>query len=131
MRRLVTWLLVTLGIAALVRRLRRQKEPEWAPEPVTPTTAPASAEPTTPSDTVSQGSSAADIATEAEPPAQAEGDPAAELRERLARSRADMPSSEEESVEERRASVHEQGRAALDEMQPSSKPSAPPADEEQ
>jgi hypothetical protein len=124
MRRLVTWLLVTLGIAALVRKLRRREELEPTPEPATPeptlATPPPSAAPTTPSDTVSQGSSTPD----------AEGDPAAELRERLARSRADMPSSEEESVEERRASVHEQGRAALDEMQPSGEPSAPPADEE-
>jgi hypothetical protein len=123
MRRLVTWLLVTLGIAALVRKLRKREEPEWASEPTSPTTAPASTAPTTPGDTVSQGSGA-----ESSP--EAEGDPAAELRERLARSKAEMPASEE-SVEERRASVHEQGRAALDEMQPTSEPSAQPADEEQ
>jgi hypothetical protein len=118
MRRLVTWLLVTLGIAALVRKLRKREEPEWASEPVTTTTEPETATPEAPP------------AAE-EPTAQAEGDPAAELRERLARSRADMPSCEDESVEERRASVHEQGRATLDEMQPSSEPAAPPADEEQ
>jgi hypothetical protein len=122
MRRLVTWLLVTLGIAALVRKLRKRQEPEPASERTTRTA---------PSDTVSRGSNTADAATVSESTSQAEGDPAAELRERLARSRADMPSSEEESVEERRASVHEQGRAALDEMQPSSEPFAPPADEEQ
>jgi hypothetical protein len=97
MRRLLTWLLVTLGIAALARRLRRRRE---APAAVAP----------------------------AEP---ASGDPAEELRRKLAESRqaerADAteapagpgPEQAAESrgtVEERRAEVHEQGRAALDAM---------------
>jgi hypothetical protein len=45
-----------------------------------------------------------------------------ELRQKLAESRVDEPDDEpasEESVEDRRAEVHEQGRAALDEMKPS------------
>jgi hypothetical protein len=49
-------------------------------------------------------------------------DPADELRHKLAESRVDEPDDEpapEESVEDRRAEVHEQGRAALDEMKPS------------
>ena len=49
-------------------------------------------------------------------------DPADELRQKLAESRVDEPDDEpasEESVEDRRAEVHEQGRAALDEMKPS------------
>jgi hypothetical protein len=83
MRKRLTWLLVTLGIAALVRRLRRKAEPQ----PDTHETA----------------------------------DPADELRRKLADSRSeeeDMPPPEppEDTVEERRADVHQQGRAALDEM---------------
>src|SRR5919197_1491266 len=78
MRRLVTWLVVTLGIAALVRKLRKRDEPEWAS--VSP--APSSG-------------GAVETAPAEEKPAEDGSDPAAELRERLARSRADMPSSGE------------------------------------
>jgi hypothetical protein len=49
-------------------------------------------------------------------------DPADELRQKLAESRVDEADDEpapEESVEDRRVEVHEQGRAALDEMKPS------------
>jgi hypothetical protein len=49
-------------------------------------------------------------------------DPADELRQKLADSRVDDADDEpapEDSVEDRRAEVHEQGRAALDEMKPS------------
>jgi hypothetical protein len=88
MRKLLTWIVVTLGIAALIRKLRRRG---------------AEAEP-----------------TPAVPPAE---DPADELRQKLAESRsADEPaeaSSPEETVEDRRAEVHDQGRVTLDEMRPS------------
>lgn len=83
MRKLLTWLVVTLGIAAVVRRLRRRPE---ALEP-------AAAQPAV--------------------------DPAAELRRKLAESRAEAASPEpapESPVSERRAAVHHEGRAALDEM---------------
>jgi len=56
------------------------------------------------------------------PAAMAPVDPADELRQKLAESRVDEADDEpasEESVEDRRAEVHEQGRAALDEMKPS------------
>jgi hypothetical protein len=80
-RKLVTWTVVTLGVAALVRRLRRRRE---------------------------------------QPPVEvAASDPAAELRRKLDESRAAEPEPEasiEASVEDRRADVHDQGRAALDEM---------------
>jgi hypothetical protein len=49
-------------------------------------------------------------------------DPADELRQKLAESRVDEADDEpapEESIEDRRVEVHEQGRAALDEMKPS------------
>jgi hypothetical protein len=87
MRRLLTWIVVTLGIAAVVRRLRRRDQAE---EPAAP--------------------------------AAKHDDPADELRQKLAESRADEapaaepPVSPEASVEERRASVHEEGRATVDEM---------------
>jgi hypothetical protein len=128
MRKLVTWLVVTLGIAALVRKLRRRAEPEPA---------------TSPSDNLSQDVVAEEPSPAAEqagepsdttpvPEAEPAGDPAAELRERLARSRAEMPSSSsEESVEERRSAVHEEGRAALDEMRPHDEPAGEPSDEAQ
>jgi hypothetical protein len=86
MRRLLTWVLVSLGIAAVARRLRRRERYD-----------------------------------ELAPPAD-DGDPAVELRQKLAESRAEEesaaepPVSPEASVEDRRASVHEQGRAAVDEM---------------
>ena len=92
MRRRLTWLLVSLGVAALIRRLRRrgESEPE-APTPV-PTTG---------------------------------DDPAAELRRKLAESRTEEapeePEPPEETVEDRRADVHEQGRTALDDMRDAEK----------
>ena len=83
MRRRLTWLLVTLGIAALIRRLRRRAEPDLHTHET--------------------------------------ADPADELRRKLADSRTDVedappPEPPADTVEERRADVHEQGRAALDEM---------------
>jgi hypothetical protein len=54
----------------------------------------------------------------AEPP---EADPADELRQKLAESRTedDAPAAAEDTVEDRRADVHEQGRATLDDMKSS------------
>ena len=82
---------MTLGVAALVRKLRRRAEAPSAPaEPGTPTPS----------------------------------DHADELRRKLAESRVDQPepagTAPEGSVEERRADVHAEGRAALDEMRSSS-----------
>ncbi len=92
MRRRLTWFLVSLGIAALVRRLRRRGESERE----APTPAPAAGD-----------------------------DPAAELRRKLAESRTEEVSEESElpegTVEDRRADVHEQGRAALDDMRDAEK----------
>jgi hypothetical protein len=87
-RRLLRWALVTLGIAALARWLRSRRE-HPAPAPSAPAT-----------------------------------DPAVELRRKLAESRAGAgtaPAPGEppaESVDERRAAVHERGRSALSEMSP-------------
>jgi hypothetical protein len=83
-RRRLAWLLVSLGIAALVRRLRRHKD---APEPSS-TAAPSV-------------------------------DPADELRRKLAETRpagAAPEAAPEGAVAERRAEVHDEGRAALEEM---------------
>jgi hypothetical protein len=93
MRKLITWIVVSVGIAALVKRLKRrgvEPEPAQADQPT--------------------------------------DDPAEELRHKLAESRTTEEPPEppepsaappEASVEERRADVHDQGRAALDEMTPS------------
>lgn len=58
------------------------------------------------------------------PATDATGDPADELRRKLAEARDDVaaddaPATPEASVADRRAEVHEQGRTALDEMKPS------------
>jgi hypothetical protein len=95
-RKLITWIVVTVGIAALVRKLRRRSGAA-APEPAATGAA----------------------GTGAEPP---RDDPAAELREKLAESRTEetfqvVPPEPEPTVEERRDEVHGQGRAAIDEMQ--------------
>jgi hypothetical protein len=88
MRRLLTWVLVTLGIAEIARRLRRRAQQD-----------------------------------EIAPAAGEDDDPAGELRRKLAESRseeeaavAEPPTSPEASVEQRRANVHEEGRATLGEM---------------
>ena len=91
MRKLIKIALVALGIRALLRWWKRRR-------------------------------AASEPATSAPPP-----DPADELRQKLAESRADDdaasdesdPAPGEASVTERRAEVHEQGRAALDEMKSS------------
>jgi hypothetical protein len=91
-RRLVKIALVALGIRWLLRwRKRRQQEHEEAKLPS---------------------------------PAPAASDPADELRQKLAASRADEENEEPEpapeaSVADRRAEVHDQGRATLDEMKSS------------
>jgi hypothetical protein len=92
-RRKLTWAVVSFGIAALARRLRRRREsPSQLPR--------------------------------AEPVESPEGDPADELRRKLAESRADeagAPTAPEApaTVEARRDDVHAAGRAALDEMRES------------
>lgn len=84
MRRLLKWIVVTVGITALVRWYRRRGDK-----------------------------------SEIAPPTG--DDPADELRRKLAESReaeepAETSGGSETSVEGRRADVHEQGRATLDEM---------------
>ncbi len=94
MRRLLTWLIVTVGIGALVRRLKRHHQPALDPPTRAPTTG---------------------------------DDPAEELRRKLAESRTaeeeapEAPGASEETVDDRRADVHEQGRAALGDMRDSEK----------
>jgi hypothetical protein len=86
MRRLLTWLLVTLGIVALVRRLRRKSgQAEWAP------TAVADEDP------------ANELRRKLEE-SRSDDEPA------------EAPAATAATVEERRADVHDQGRSALDEM---------------
>jgi hypothetical protein len=86
-RKLLKWAIITFGIAALVRWWR------------------------------SRG--AGEDALDAAAPDVPAGDPADELRQKLAESRSEEgPAAETEaSVDERRAEVHAEGRAAIDEMQ--------------
>jgi hypothetical protein len=91
MRRLLAWILVTLGIAAVARRLRRRERGGEGDVTVTSN----------------------------------QGDPADELRQKLAASRGEEADTTEAPapevpVEDRRAEIHEQGRATLDEMRPPS-----------
>ena len=88
MRRLLTWAVVTLGIAALVRRLRRRSaQPEIAAQP-----------------------------PEADPADELRQKLAASRTEETAAAEPAAP--ETPSVEERRAAVHDQGRSTLDDMRP-------------
>jgi hypothetical protein len=86
-RKLITWIVVTLGIAALVRKLKASRDVDELH------------------------------------PAPAHADPADELRRKLAETREDempvpgAPPTPEPTIEERRAEVHDQGRAAIEEMQ--------------
>lgn len=92
-RRLIKIAVIALGIRWFLRwRKRRREQAELASAPATV------------------------------PVGTAKSDPADELRQKLAEARADEPEQDEaepaleEAVEDRRAAVHEQGRAALDEM---------------
>lgn len=90
-RKLLTWVVVTFGIAALVRWWRSRS-----------TSAP-------PAEVRDEGAEVA-------------GDPADELRRKLAEARGGAaPAADpgDASVEERRAEVHAEGRAAIDEMRSS------------
>jgi hypothetical protein len=90
MRRLVTWLVVSLGIAAIARRLRKRGRDEDA------------AAQTTVDDPA--GELRQKLAeSRSEPAAAAEPEP-------------EPPVSPEATVDTRRADVHEQGRSTVDEM---------------
>ena len=100
MKKLLKWAIITFGIAALVRWWRGRE---------------------------AAGEGDAGTATFADEPST---DPADELRRKLAESRPDEPAAgdatadaetrAETSVDDRRAEVHAEGRAAIDEMQSSS-----------
>jgi len=93
MRKLLMWIVVSVGVAALVRKLRRRGD---------------------------EGTSEVESADES--PAD---DPADELRRKLAGTRddeapaADDAAEPEATIDDRRTEVHEEGRAAIDEMQQS------------
>ena len=86
MRRRLTWLLVSLGIAALVRRLK-QRGDHTEPTPPPP---PRQSDP---ADELRQ-----------------------KIAESREDEPVDVPPTTETTVEERRADVHDQGRSALDDM---------------
>lgn len=93
MRKLLMWIVVTIGIAALVRKLRGRGTSEIS-----------------------------EFESPVEPPAvPATDDPADDLRRKLSETRTAAPAVEkvepEATVDELRAEVHGEGRAAIDEMQ--------------
>lgn len=90
MRRLLAWTSAALGVAWILRRLRRRKA--WVPAPV------------------------------------AAGDPAEDLRRKLAETRPEEPeeapappAAPDVPLDDRRRAVHDRARAAIDDMK-----SAPP-----
>ena len=95
MRRLLKWALITLGIAALVKKLRSRRAPGTGPSDATVST---------------QTSVTVTTTTTTD-------DPADELRRKLADTR--EPDEAPGSVDDRRAEVHDQGRSAIDEMRSS------------
>lgn len=90
MRRLLTWFLVTVGIAAILRRLKRRRAASAELEPAPPA----------PEDD----------------PADELRRKLAETRPTVEEAAPAEPPLSEASVEDRRAEVHDQGRSALDEM---------------
>ncbi len=100
MRKLLMWIVVTIGIAALVRKLRGRGTGD-----------------------VSTGE-VSEFESPVEPPAMpASDDPADDLRRKLSETRTEAaaatgtPLEPEATIDERRAEVHDEGRAAIDEMQ--------------
>lgn len=107
MRKLITWILVTIGIAALVRKLRSKGKPAEAD------LAPSSA--ADPADELRQKlASSRDPEPATETAAAVAAEPAAE-EFRPVEPPTPEPASETE-IDERRAEVHDEGRAAIDEM---------------
>jgi hypothetical protein len=99
MRRFLKWALITLGIAALVRKLRSKRgvARDSAPDATVSTQTAVTVTTTTTTE-----------------------DPADELRRKLADTREPEASEPAGSVDDRRAEVHDQGRSAIDEMRSSS-----------
>jgi hypothetical protein len=92
MRKFLVWLAAAVGVAALIRRIRRRAEPAE----ITPA------------------------------PAETIGDPAEELRRKLAETRPDEQGTVTDdhagtdvAVDEQRSDVHEKARGMIDEMKPS------------
>ena len=114
MRKLLTWVIVTVGIAALVRKLRRRgDEDTWTTD-----TPPAADDP---ADELRQRLASTRDADSDPGDASPKVEDAAPKVEEAAPS-ADPPTPEptvEPSIDERRTEVHDEGRAAIDEMRKS------------
>lgn len=109
MRKLITWIIVTIGIAALVRKLRSRGKADEAEQP------PPAADP---ADELRQ-KLASTRDTEPEPAAEAEtapAEPVAAAEEfRPVEPSTPEPASDT-AIDERRAEVHDEGRTAIEEM---------------
>jgi hypothetical protein len=111
MRKLITWIVVTIGIAALVRKLRGRGKAD-VPEPAPPPAADPADELRQKLATSREPEPAADTA--AAPPEPEAVETAAE-EFTVVEPPTPEPASDTE-VDERRAEVHEEGRGAIDEM---------------
>ena len=111
MRKLITWIVVTIGIAALVRKLRSRGKPD----DVEPSPPPAA----DPADELRQKLASSRDPEPAADTAAAPAEPAAVETPAEEFTVVEPPTPEpasETAVDERRADVHEEGRAAIDEM---------------
>jgi hypothetical protein len=117
MRKLITWIVVTIGIAALVRKLRSRGTPDEA-EPPPPSAA------DDPADELRQKlASSREPEPEPGPAAEAEPAPAAVETATEEFTVVEPPTPEPASdteLDERRTEVHDEGRAAIDEMRKAS-----------
>lgn len=107
MRKLLTWILVTVGIAALVRKLRSRGEAGPPEPPVAADPADelrqklaSSREPAAPGETAGEAAGQDTTPSDDPPPPP-------------------PPPASEPSIDEQRAEVHGEGRAAIHEMQKS------------
>jgi predicted lipid-binding transport protein (Tim44 family) len=113
MRKLITWIVVTIGIAALVRKLRSRGTADEA------VSSPSAADPADElrqklASTREPEPAAADAEAPAEVPAKAG---AAETADEFRPVEPPTPEpASEAAIDERRAEVHDEGRAAIDEM---------------
>jgi hypothetical protein len=118
-RRLLTWVVVTLGIAEIVRRLRRRGQQEEIAPVRDDDPANELRRKLTESRTDEQAAAVEEPPTSPEASVEPPTSPEASVEEPPTSPEASVeepPTSPEASVEKRRANVHEEGRATLDEM---------------
>jgi hypothetical protein len=109
MRKLITWIVVTVGIAALVRKLRSRGTADEA------VSSPSAADPADELRQKLASTREPELAADAESPAEPTTAETAVDEFRPVEPPTPEPASEA-AIDERRAEVHDEGRAAIDEM---------------